>query len=132
MTDAAQRHQTHDGLSGFCERYHHAVELVGRRWSGVIVRAMLAGAVRFTDIAAAVPGLSDRLLSERLKEFEAEGLVERSVYPETPVRIEYRLTDKGHALAPVVEALAEWAETWIDALPELGTPATAPGGARPG
>lgn len=111
---------THEALTPFCERYHHAVELVGRRWTGVIVRAMLTGSVRFTDIASQVPGLSDRLLSERLKELEAEGLAERTVYPETPVRIEYRLTDKGLALGPVVEALADWAEFWIPA-PEDAT-----------
>lgn len=100
-------------LEAFCPRYHHAVELVGRRWSGAILRAMLAGAERFTALTDVIPGISDRLLSERLKEFEAEGLVERSVIPETPVRIEYRLTEKGHALMPVVEALASWAEFWL-------------------
>src|SRR5690606_26707928 len=88
----------------------------GRRWTGAIIRAMLAGAVRFTDIAATVPGLSDRLLSERLKELEQEGVVERTVYPETPVRIEYRLTEKGNQLAPVVEALSAWAERWVPAV----------------
>lgn len=99
-------------LTPFCPEFHHAVELIGRRWTGAIIRAMLAGAVRFTDIAATVPGLSDRLLSERLKELEQEGVVERTVYPETPVRIEYHLTAKGQELAPVVESLSEWAERW--------------------
>lgn len=79
---------------------------------------MLAGRTRFSDIAAAVPGLSDRLLSERLKELEAEGVVERCVYPETPVRIEYRLTDKGRALESAVAAVAEWAEAWVES-PDL-------------
>jgi DNA-binding HxlR family transcriptional regulator len=100
-------------FSPFCPRYHHAVELIGRRWTGAILRVMLAGVTRFSDIAASVPGLSDRLLSERLKELESEGLLTRTVYPETPVRIEYRLTDMGLALAPVVEALSHWAETWL-------------------
>ena len=101
--------------SAFCPRFHHAIELVGRRWTGAILRAMLAGRCRFSDIAAAVPGLSDRLLSERLKELEAEGVVERRVFPETPVRIEYRLTEKGRALEAAVAAMAQWAETWIEA-----------------
>lgn len=105
-------------LGAFCPRYHQAVELVGRRWSGAILRAMLAGADRFTELRATIPGMSDRLLSERLKEFEAEGLVERLVFPETPVRIEYRLTEKGQALLPVVEAIATWAEAWLPE-PEL-------------
>ncbi|MCE7927757.1 MAG: winged helix-turn-helix transcriptional regulator [Dehalococcoidia bacterium] len=98
---------------GFCPRYHKAVELVGRRWTGAIIRSLLAGRVRFTDIALSVPGLSDRLLSERLKELEAEDVVERLVFPETPVRIEYHLTQKGRALEKVVDAIADWAEEWI-------------------
>lgn len=101
----------------FCPRYHDAVELIGRRWSGVIIRAMLGGARRFSALQAAIPGISDRLLSERLKELEAEGVVERTVFPETPVRVEYTLTQKGRTLAPVVEAVADWAEQWLP-LPE--------------
>ena len=100
-------------LTSFCPRYHRAVELIGRRWSGAILRAMLGGSRRFSDIAATVPGLSDRLLSERLREFEGEGLVERLVIPDMPVRVEYHLTEKGRALLPVVEALAAWAEHWL-------------------
>jgi DNA-binding HxlR family transcriptional regulator len=102
-----------ESASTFCPRYHHAVELVGRRWNGAILRAMMGGAARFGEIAAAIPDLSDRMLSERLKELEAEGILTRSVFPETPVRIEYGLTPKGRALAPVVEALTTWAEEWI-------------------
>lgn len=102
-----------DRPSAFCPRFHKAVELIGRRWSGAILRALLAGQVRFTDLAQTVPGLSDRLLSERLKEFEAEGLIERVVYPETPVRIEYHLTEKGRALEAVIRDLSDWAERWV-------------------
>ena len=101
--------------SAFCPRYHKAVELIGRRWTGAILRALLSGQVRFTDLALSVPGLSDRLLSERLKELEAEGIVERRVHAETPVRIEYRLTEKGRALEKVVDDLSAWAEEWIPA-----------------
>jgi len=96
-----------------CPLYRQAIELVGRRWTGAILRAMQDGRVRFTDIAAAVPGLSDRLLSERLKELETEGIVERTVAPETPVRIEYHLTAKGEALDEVMNAIAQWAHTWL-------------------
>lgn len=102
---------------GFCPRYHHAVELIGRRWTGAIVRAMLGGVCRFSDLTAMIPGLSDRMLSERLKELEIEGIVERRVYAETPVRIEYLVTAKGRALADVVDSIAEWAQTWLP-LPE--------------
>jgi DNA-binding HxlR family transcriptional regulator len=107
-------------ISPFCPRFHHAVELVGRRWSGAILRALMSGATRFSDIQAAVPGLSDRLVSERLKELDAEGIVERIVIPETPVRIEYRLTEKGLALLPAIEALSEWAENWLEGIPDTG------------
>jgi DNA-binding HxlR family transcriptional regulator len=99
-------------VTAFCPAYHRAIELIGRRWTGAILRALLSGATRFTDVTAAVPGLSDRLLSERLKELEAEGIVTRTVIPETPVRIEYRLTAKGHALSEVIAAVSAWAETW--------------------
>jgi DNA-binding HxlR family transcriptional regulator len=74
---------------------------------------LLQGASRFTDIVHAVPGLSDRLLSERLKELEAEGIVTRIVHPETPVRIEYQLTDRGRDLSGVAEAVSGWAEKWL-------------------
>lgn len=97
----------------FCPYYHHAVELIGRRWTGAILRALLSGVERFSELAGTVPGLSDRMLSERLKELEVEGIVARTVIPETPVRIEYRLTAKGRALGSVVEAVSAWAEEWV-------------------
>lgn len=106
---------THERSAAFCPRYHRAAEIVGRRWSAAILRAMFAGAGRFGQILEAVPDLSNRMLSERLKELESEGIVEREVIPETPVRIEYRLTRKGRDLGPVVEALSEWAERWVEA-----------------
>lgn len=74
---------------------------------------MLSGAARFSDIAAAVPGLSDRLLSERLKELEAEGIVRRTVVPSTPVQVDYALTAKGLALNEVIIAISTWAELWL-------------------
>ena len=116
--------ETHHEPATFCPYYHRAVELIGRRWSGVILRALLGGVERFSDLTAAVPGLSDRLLSERLKEFEAEGLVERVVYPETPVRIVYRLTEKGRALGDVVGTISHWAETWVKRAEPAGTAST--------
>jgi len=99
--------------ASLCPRYHHAIELIGRRWSGAILQVMRGGVVRFSDLAAAIPGLSDRMLSERLKELEAEQLVERRVIPETPVRVEYRLTSRGEALGTVLDAVASWADTWL-------------------
>jgi DNA-binding HxlR family transcriptional regulator len=95
-----------------CPLFHKAVELIGRRWTGAILSALLMGATRFTDIIHAVPGLSDRLLSERLKELEAEGIVTRDVTPSTPVLIEYHLTDRGRDLTKVMDELGKWAERW--------------------
>src|SRR5262245_35455646 len=102
----------HNHTSAFCPVFHRAIELIGRRWTGAILRVLLGGPTRFSEIAAAVPGLSDRLLSERLKELEAEGIVVRTVYPETPVRVEYALTEKGRDLEGVVTAVSTWADTW--------------------
>lgn len=102
-----------DELTPYCHHFHRAVEVVTRRWTPEIVRAMLAGAVRFSEFTAAIPGLSDRLLSERLKALEAEGILTRTVIPKTPVRIEYRLTEKGESLAKAVVAISEWAERWV-------------------
>jgi DNA-binding HxlR family transcriptional regulator len=96
-----------------CPLYHQAAELIGRRWTGAIIRVLADGAVRFGDIVAAVPGISDRMLSERLKELETEGLVERTVIPDHPVRIEYRLTEKGQDLGAVMDAIATWAYRWL-------------------
>jgi DNA-binding HxlR family transcriptional regulator len=101
------------GQNAFCPTFHHAVELIGRRWTGAIIRAMQSEYTRFSDIAHAIPGLSDRLLSERLKELEAEGIVSRCVIPEMPVRIEYRLTEKGRDLDAVLGAISDWSHRWL-------------------
>lgn len=98
----------------FCPYFHRAVELIGARWSGAIVRAMLSGLSRFGEIREAIPGLSDRMLSERLKELESEGIIAREVTPSTPVRVEYGLTEKGLALASVFESVSAWAGEWLD------------------
>lgn len=100
-------------LTAFCPAFHKAVELIGKRWTGAILRAMRSGCLRFSDISESVPGLHDRLLSERLKELEQEDVVERIVIPETPVRIEYHLTSKGMALDSVMDSISAWAHDWV-------------------
>ena len=98
-----------------CPRYHEAVELVGKRWTGAILAVMLqGGTMRFSEIAQAVPALSDRLLSERMKELEARGIVERHVSHGTPVKVSYELTEKGRELAPAMAELKAWADRWLD------------------
>lgn len=100
-----------------CPHFHRSVELIGRRWTGAIIKALLHGTTRFTDIAHAVPGLSDRLLSERLKELEAAGIVVRVVHPDTPVRIEYHLTEMGLDLSNVMDAISDWGIRWLTYAP---------------
>src|ERR671916_462401 len=93
------------GRQTCCGQYHRAVELIGKRWTGAILFVLMDGPLRFSEVKQLVPELSDRLLSERMKELEAEGLVERNVIDDTPVRVEYVLTEKGRALQPVVKSL---------------------------
>jgi DNA-binding HxlR family transcriptional regulator len=107
--------ETHEEV--YCAVYQHAIELLGSRWTGAIVRALLGGTTRFNDITAAIPGLSDRMLAERLRELEAEGILTRSVIPEMPVRIEYHLTEKGRALSSVIDALVAWLAEWAEETP---------------
>mgnify|MGYP003575242860 CR=1 FL=1 len=96
-----------------CALYHHAVELIGRRWTGAILLVLVEdGPLRFSEIRVLVPDVSDRLLSERLKELETEGIVARHVYDETPVRVEYELTAKGRALEPALKALKQWSHDY--------------------
>jgi DNA-binding HxlR family transcriptional regulator len=98
-----------------CPKLHEAVELIGKRWSGAIIVVLLdGGAMRFSEIAQAIPQLSDRLLSERMKELEARGIVERRVHPDSPVKVEYELTDMGRELAPALHQLKSWSHRWLD------------------
>jgi DNA-binding HxlR family transcriptional regulator len=101
------------GRTECCALYHRAVELVGKRWTGAILIVLLDGPLRFSEIRQLVPDLSDRLLSERLKELEAEEIVARKVLNGAPVRVEYGLTSKGKALEPAVRALKSWANAWL-------------------
>ena len=98
-----------------CTNFHRASELIGRRWSGAIIYVLLGTRCRFATLREAIPGITDRMLSERLQELEHCGILERTVIPETPVRVEYSLTKKGRALMPVVNSIAEWAEKWGEA-----------------
>ena len=100
--------------TAMCPRYEKAASILGKRWTGLIIRALMEGPRRFNELLKIVELVSDRLLTERLRELEAEGLVERTVYPESPVRIEYSLTAKGQAMKSVVDAIQDWASEWIE------------------
>jgi len=108
-----------------CTRFHYASELIGRRWNGAIIFMLLKQTCRFATLRDGIPGITDRMLSERLQELEEEGVVERTVVPETPVRVEYSLTKKGKALAEAVDSIANWAEKYIPLQPERAKPGKA-------
>ena len=109
-----------------CARFHRASELIGRRWTGAIIFVLLKSRCRFAVLRDAIPEITDRMLSDRLQELELEGIVERTVIPETPVRVEYALTRKGRALASAIDAIVEWAHKWSDAEAPVPKPARAP------
>jgi DNA-binding HxlR family transcriptional regulator len=105
-----------DTAPACCPQYHEAIEFLGKRWTGAIVRVlMLRSPLRFTEIAQAVPQLSDRLLSERMKELEARGVVVRNELPGRPPGVEYALTPMGRELEPALEQLEAWARRWLPA-----------------
>jgi DNA-binding HxlR family transcriptional regulator len=95
-----------------CPKFEAAFELLGKRWTGLIIRTLLSGQKRFSEIADAIPNMSARMLTERFKELEKEGIVIRKVYPEIPVRIEYQLSEKGRELEAAMDEIQKWAEKW--------------------
>ena len=97
-----------------CAQFHHASELIGRRWTGAIIFVLLRSRCRFATLREAIPDITDRMLSERLQELEDEEIVDRTVVPETPVRVEYSLTKKGRELAATFDAIGEWAHKWVE------------------
>ena len=94
--------------------FQKAIELVGKRWSGAVIRALLPGPARFNQLLGGIPGISDRVLTERLRELESARVVERLVDPGPPVRVSYRLTARGRALEPIVAAVTTWADAWLE------------------
>jgi DNA-binding HxlR family transcriptional regulator len=114
-----------------CARFHRAIELIGSRWTGAILQTLLQGRTRYAVIKGAIPDITDRMLSERLRSLEAEDLVARTVIPESPVRVEYDLTPKGRELQAALREIGSWAERWItlatdesQAVPRVSQPET--------
>ncbi|MEO6836477.1 MAG: helix-turn-helix domain-containing protein [Candidatus Tumulicola sp.] len=101
------------GGQDLCPRFHQAIELIGRRWTGAVIRVLLPAPRRFNQLLAAIPGISDRLLTERLRELEAAEIIRREVQPGSPVRVLYELTARGHDLRAPLDAIGLWAERWI-------------------
>jgi DNA-binding HxlR family transcriptional regulator len=100
-------------VSHVCSRFHRAIELIGSRWTGAILQTLLQGRTRYAAIRGAIPDITDRMLSERLRSLEGEKLVLRVVTPESPVRVEYELTPKGRELQNALREIGSWAERWI-------------------
>jgi DNA-binding HxlR family transcriptional regulator len=115
MTAQARSGETTEAsrTSGCCPLYHEAVELVGRRWTGAILRVLMDGPLRFSQIAQAIPELSDRLLSERMKELELRGLVTRTVISGPPLQVRYELSEMGLELEPALAEIENWAQRWL-------------------
>ncbi|RED57119.1 winged helix-turn-helix transcriptional regulator [Cohnella lupini] len=99
--------------SKMCPKYESAAELLGKKWTGLIIRVLLGGPKRFKDIKEQIPDMSDKMLTDRMKELEASGILTRTVYPEMPVRIEYELTEKGQHLDEVIHSIQNWGENWM-------------------
>jgi DNA-binding HxlR family transcriptional regulator len=97
----------------FCPHFKRAIELVGKRWSGTILRALLDRPLRFSEISARIPEISDRSLSLRLKELESEAVVLRRVEATQPVSVSYELTEKGGALEAIIAEVERWAHVWV-------------------
>jgi DNA-binding HxlR family transcriptional regulator len=95
-----------------CPKYEASIDIIGKKWTGLIVRVLMDGPKRFRDLKDQIPNVSDKMLTDRMKELERLGIVIRRVYPETPVLIEYELTEKGKALEEVIEAIQKWGEHW--------------------
>jgi DNA-binding HxlR family transcriptional regulator len=102
-------------LAEFCPQYHHAMEIIGKKWMGSILRVLMHGTHRYNEILLAIPGISDRLLTERLRDLEAEGLVVRHIASTSPVRVEYELTEAGRELDLAVRVISMWAVKWLPA-----------------
>lgn len=95
-----------------CPRFEKAISLLNQRWTALVIYQLLSGPQRFSAIQSSI-GISGKVLSERLKDLEHEGIITREVIPETPVIIQYSLTEKGHSLEPVLRKIESWSQDWI-------------------
>lgn len=112
-TGVSQMAEQNHPKTAMCPKFEEAVSLLGKKWTGLILHVLLTGSTRFKEIKEMVPHMSDKMLAERLKELEECGIIERKVYPEIPVRIEYQLTDKGNDLEQVMASIRQWGERWM-------------------
>ncbi|MGH7713191.1 MAG: winged helix-turn-helix transcriptional regulator [Gemmatimonadaceae bacterium] len=97
----------------FCTTFQRAIELIGRRWTGAIIQVLEKGPIRFAGVLASVTDITPRMLTERLRELEEAGIVQRTVLPERPPRVEYALTEMGYELGKVLQGVGAWAQRWL-------------------
>lgn len=98
--------------NNLCPKMESAFQVLGKRWIGIIIHVLLDGPKRFKDLTEIIPSISQKMLSERLKELENEGLIDRIVIDDTPVKVIYQLTDKGKSLEDVLKELGKWADIY--------------------
>lgn len=91
-----------------------ALEVIGKKWRGVILYHLLEQTMRFNEMRRLMPGISQRMLTKQLRELEAHELVSRTVYPEVPPKVEYTLTQKGRTLEPVINELYQWGQRYLE------------------
>ncbi|WP_335872405.1 winged helix-turn-helix transcriptional regulator [Bacillus sp. 2205SS5-2] len=96
-----------------CPKYEEAFTLLGKRWNGLLIRVLFSGPFRFKDINDKIPLISEKVLSDRLKELEEKKIINRTVTLEVPIKIQYELTEKGESLRPVLDEVQKWADDWI-------------------
>lgn len=101
-------------MTNLCPKFEEAFQLLGKRWVGIIIRVLEAGPTRFNEIAEQIPDISKKMLTERLKDLEEQGMLKRDVTPTTPVRITYTLTEKGQAITPALTEVQKWADEWVE------------------
>jgi DNA-binding HxlR family transcriptional regulator len=95
-----------------CPKFEKAISLLSQRWTALVIYHLLSGPGRFGEIQSSI-GISGKVLSERLKELEQQEIVKREVIPETPVIIEYSLTEKGHSIEPILRTIENWSQLWV-------------------
>lgn len=95
-----------------CPKFEKAISLLSQRWTALVIYQLLSGSQRFRDIQSSI-GISGKVLSDRLKELEHKEVVKRVVIPETPVVIEYSLTEKGKSMEPILRTIENWSQQWV-------------------
>lgn len=95
-----------------CPKFEKAITILSQRWTALVIYQLLHGKQRFNEIQSAI-GISGKVLSDRLKDLEQQGLVKREVIPNTPVIIEYSLTEKGYSMKEILQTIEDWSQSWV-------------------